>query len=153
MKKNECTQVGAAGHSRRIRVRHFTRRADVSLHDCGRNVSVNGTRWMKMNLCLVRRPLSGTANKKHHLGLNCLDIQAGFANAAKHSRSSRVPHPRGLCEGAVFEFSTQRRNPAYCAGLPSVDAPLNTVRPSAKVILLALAILEPSLARKPSTVI
>ena len=33
-----------------------------------------------MNLCLVRRPLSGTANKKHHLGLNCLDIQAGFAN-------------------------------------------------------------------------
>jgi hypothetical protein len=55
---------------------------------------------------------------------------------------------------AKIEIEWQRMTHAtYGVGLPSVGDPLNTVRPSAKVILLALAILEPSLARKPSTVI
>src|ERR1700730_11645776 len=33
----------------------------------------------------------------------------GRSKRRSENKWGRVPHPRGLCEGAVFEFSTQRR--------------------------------------------
>jgi hypothetical protein len=51
-------------------------------------------------------------------------------------------------QAAQIEIEWERTaHPAYWVGLPSVDDPLNTFRPSAKVTLVALAIFEPSLAR------
>jgi hypothetical protein len=41
---------------------------------------LDGTEWVKMNLGLMKRPLSGTPNKKHHFSLNCFHIQFSVVN-------------------------------------------------------------------------